>query len=126
MRPVPPRERRRLSVTSATCALIASLFAAHASLAADEERSFEIYGFAMTDFIHDFQRVDPDWDDAFRPSRIPTTEGEFGGDGQSSISVKQSRFGVKGRLPIDFKFKFDLFGTGADAGDTAHRRAGLL
>ena len=53
----------------------------------------------QADFIHDFQRVDPAWDDAFRPSKIPTIDGFFGGDGQSSISVKQSRFGVKGRCP---------------------------
>ena len=32
----------------------------------------EMYGFVMVDAIHDFQRMDPDWDDAFRPSKIPT------------------------------------------------------
>jgi hypothetical protein len=96
------------------------------ALAADDERVFEIYGFAMADFIQDFQRLDPAWDDAFRPSKIPTTEGQFGGDGQSSISVKQSRFGVKGQMPtggspLTFKFEFDLFGTGVDAGQTTFR-----
>jgi DcaP outer membrane protein len=90
--------------------------------------SLEIYGFIMADAIHDFQRMDPDWDDAFRPSKIPTTEGEFGGDGQSSVSVKQSRFGIKGSMPtgegntpLTFKFDFDLFGTGANAGQTTFR-----
>ena len=46
----------------------------------------------------------------------------------TSISVKQSRFGVKGTMPtgegsspLTFKFEFDLFGTGADAGQTTMR-----
>jgi hypothetical protein len=96
--------------------------------AADTGRSFEIYGFAQADFIQDFDgRLDPDWDDAFRPSKIGIDE-QFGSDGQSSISVKQSRFGVKGTMPtgegnspLSFKFEFDLFGTGADAGQTTFR-----
>ena len=88
----------------------------------------EMYGFVMADAIYDFQRMDPDWDDAFRPSKIPTTEGQFGGDGQSSVSVKQSRFGIKGSMPtgegntpLTFKFDFDLFGTGDNAGQTTFR-----
>lgn len=88
----------------------------------------EMYGFVMVDAIHDFQRTDPAWDDAFRPSKIPTAEGQFGGDGQSSVSVKQSRFGIKGSMPtgegntpLTFKFDFDLFGTGDNAGQTTFR-----
>jgi hypothetical protein len=94
---------------------------------AQSKYSFEIYGFGQADFIYDTKRVDPDWDDAFRPSKIPTTEGVFGSDGQTSISVKQSRFGVQGNLPIEnsdpvsFKFEFDLFGVGTDAGQTTFR-----
>ena len=96
-------------------------------LAAESDHSFEIYGFAQADFIQDFGgRLDPSWDDAFRPSKIGI-DGAYGSDGQSSISVKQSRFGVKGQMPtggdkpISFKFEFDLFGTGADAGQTTFR-----
>ena len=100
----------------------------HLPVAEDAGRNFEIYGFAQADFIQDFDgRLDPDWDDAFRPSKIGLDE-QFGSDGQSSISVKQSRFGVKGRMPtgeggtpLSFKFEFDLFGTGADAGQTTFR-----
>ena len=96
--------------------------------AADSGRSFEIYGFAQADYIQDFTgRLDPNWDDAFRPSKIGMDQ-QFGGDGQSSISVKQSRFGVKGSMPtgenstpLNFKFEFDLFGTGVDAGQTTFR-----
>jgi hypothetical protein len=98
------------------------------ALAEDGGRGFEIYGFAQADFIQDIDgRLDPDWDDAFRPSKIGINE-QFGSDGQSSISVKQSRFGVKGSMPtgegstpLTFKFEFDLFGTGADAGQTTFR-----
>jgi len=104
------------------------LLASTPVLAADAERSFEIYGFAQADYIQDIGgRLDPAWDDAFRPSRI-CIDGACGGDGQSSVSVKQSRFGVKGLLPlesssspINFKFEFDLFGTGVDAGQTTFR-----
>ena len=44
------------------------------------------------------------------------TEGEFGGDGQSIFSVRQSRLGVKanGTLydrPYEAKFEFDLWQT---------------
>src|SRR6516225_6590194 len=96
--------------------------------AQDATRSFEIYGFAQADYIQDTKRVDPAWQDAFRPSKIATPEGEFGSNGQASVSVKQSRFGVKGVVPtsdhappISFKFEFDLFGTGVDAGQTTIR-----
>jgi hypothetical protein len=100
----------------------------HAARAQDSTRSFEIYGFAQLDYIQDTKRVDPNWMDAFRPSKIATPEGEFGSNGQASVSVKQSRFGVKGTVPtsdhappINFKFEFDMFGTGVDAGQTTIR-----
>ena len=95
---------------------------------AQAKMSFEIYGFAQADASIDTQRMDPAWDDAFRPSKIPTEPGTFGGDGQSSISVKQSRFGVQGNVPIgenygplNFRFEFDFFGVGVDAGQTTIR-----
>jgi hypothetical protein len=101
---------------------------AAATVASDGEKrpSFEIYGFAQTDYIQDFKRVDQNWDATLRPSRIPTTKGAFGGDGQSIISVRQSRFGVQASTdvagqPLFVKFEFDLFGTGADEGKTTFR-----
>jgi DcaP outer membrane protein len=100
----------------------------HAARAEEPTRSFEIYGFAQVDLIQDTKRVDPNWQDAFRPSKIATPEGQFGTNGQDDISVKQTRFGVKGVLPtgdhtppVSFKFEFDLFGTGVDAGQTTFR-----
>jgi hypothetical protein len=109
-------------------AVSAALFTGAPAVAEETGRSFEIYGFAQADYIQDISgRLDPSWDDAFRPSKIGMDE-QFGGDGQSSISVKQSRFGVKGSMPtgeggtpLNFKFEFDLFGTGADAGQTTFR-----
>jgi hypothetical protein len=102
------------------CALAAALSCAAGAKAAPD---FEIYGFAEADWVQDFQRVDPNWNDTLRPSRIPTTPGEFGPDGQSIIGVRQSRFGVQAVQPIadhDFKvkFEFDLFGTASEEGKT--------
>ena len=96
--------------------------------AGDTDRNFEIYGFAQADFIQDISgRLNPKWDDAFRPSKIGIDD-QYGADGQTSISVKQSRFGVKGSMPtgengtpLDFKFEFDLFGVGGDEGQTTFR-----
>jgi hypothetical protein len=120
------RAFKRLGLLTAGVSLAGLCNAAMAAEGSD--RAFEIYGFAQADFIQDIGgRLDPDWDDAFRPSKICFDEA-CGGDGQSSLSVKQSRFGVKGKMPtgsstapIDFKFEFDLFGTGADAGQTTFR-----
>jgi hypothetical protein len=91
-----------------------------------KDHNLELYGFVQLDAIQDFQRVNPDWDATLRPSRIPTEEGQFGGDGQSIFSVRQSRLGAKatGTLagkPYEAKFEFDLYGTGVDAGQTTFR-----
>ncbi|MFL5785046.1 MAG: DcaP family trimeric outer membrane transporter [Bacteriovoracaceae bacterium] len=90
------------------------------------EKKFEVYGFTQADYIQDFKRVDPAWESTLRPSKIPTQTGQFGSNGQAIISVKQSRFGVKGALPVEnqvlnTKFEFDLFGVGPDQGQTTIR-----
>jgi hypothetical protein len=90
------------------------------------DHNLELYGFLQLDAIQDFDRVNPDWEATLRPSRIPTAPGEFGSDGQSIFSVRQSRLGVKatGTLlnkPYEAKFEFDLYGVGADAGQTTMR-----
>jgi hypothetical protein len=89
-------------------------------------KSLEIYGFAQLDYIQDFKRVDPKWDATLRPSKIPTTAGAFGDDGQAILSVRQTRFGVKAAFPagdreLKTQFEFDLFGVGVDAGQTTFR-----
>ena len=115
-------------LAQAVSVVLISAGAAATAVAEDAGRSFEIYGFAQADAIYDFGRMNPNWDDAFRPSQIANPEGEYGSDGQASVSVKQSRFGVKGTMPtaegsspITFKFEFDLFGVGVDAGQTTFR-----
>ncbi|HEU4624522.1 MAG TPA: DcaP family trimeric outer membrane transporter [Steroidobacteraceae bacterium] len=112
------RFARRLSISLPALGALVLTAPTHA---ADPEKSFEVYGFAQVDYIQDFKRVDPAWEDTLRPSKIPTTEGQFGSDGQASVSAKQSRLGVQGTLPVEgselyAKFEFDLFGVGVDAG----------
>jgi hypothetical protein len=122
------RPTRSVAAAVASAIAVAGLGLATTASAEDAKQSFEIYGFAQADAIYDFGRMNPDWDDAFRPSKIANPAGIFGSDGQASVSVKQSRFGVKGTMPtgeghspINFKFEFDLFGVGADAGQTTFR-----
>jgi hypothetical protein len=111
------------------CALGAAAIvgaAVASSACAADGPTFEIYGFAMADYIQDFNRVDPNWTATLRPSKIPTVDGEFGSDGQSIISARQSRFGATADQPIAghdlfIKFEFDLFGTGVDEGQTTFR-----
>ena len=103
-----------------------SIAAAGMAPAFAQEKSFEVYGFAMADYIQDFNRVDPLWEASLRPSKIPTLDGQFGGDGQAIISARQTRFGVRAQqdvagMPLKVVFEFDLFGTGDDAGQTTMR-----
>jgi hypothetical protein len=119
---------RGKNVRTYLCALTGALAAATTAAHADTKATFTIYGFAMADYIYDANRVDPSWDDTLRPSKIPTDPGVFGSDGQSVFSAKQSRLGVKGDIPvgdgysdITFKFEFDMFGVGVDAGQTTIR-----
>jgi hypothetical protein len=115
-------------LAQAVSVVLISAGAAATAVAGDADHSFEVYGFAMADAIYDVGRLHPDWDDAFRPSKIANPEGEYGSDGQGSVSVKQSKFGITGTMPtgektapLNFKFEFDLFGVGVDAGQTTFR-----
>ena len=116
------RSIRQVSATT----IAAAVFMTTTAVAQSGQKSFEIYGFAQADYTQDFKRVNPAWVDALRPSKIPTSAGQFGADGQASLSVKQSRFGVNSTLPVDAhdlvtKFEFDLFGVGVDEGQTTIR-----
>ena len=91
-----------------------------------KDHNLKLYGFIQLDAIQDFGRVDPDWDASLRASKIPTEKGQFGGDGQSIFSVRQTRLGVQadgnvGGRPYEAKFEFDLYGTGDEAGQTHMR-----
>jgi hypothetical protein len=118
----------RTTVPAILTSLLTALSApALAQDTAESDVDFEVYGFAQVDLIADVDgRMNPDWKDAFRPSRIATPEGQFGSDGETSFSVKQSRLGAKGSghaggQDWEAKFEFDMFGVGSDAGKTAVR-----
>ena len=112
---------------AAGCLVVASLGAsAGFAQAPDNKPHAEVYGFVQGDYIQDFNRVDPAWNDTLRPSKIPTIDGFFGADGQASLSAKQSKLGVMMNFPTDngtvfSKFEFDMFGVGGDAGQTTIR-----
>src|SRR5438046_2980978 len=87
---------------------------------------FEVYGFAMLDMGYDTGQTDPAWFDVERPTKLPALRDEFGHNGNFYAGVRQSRFGVKSKVPTslgDLKtvFEFELFGVGVDAGQTTFR-----
>jgi hypothetical protein len=89
-------------------------------------KALEIYGFVMTDVGYNFDQISPDWFDALRITKLPSYKDQFAPDGKVFFGIRQSRFGVKGytSTPIgELKtvFEFDLFGTGADEGQTTMR-----
>ena len=94
-----------------------------ATAAGPAETSIELYGHMQLDMIYDFDRVDPDWESTLRPSTIPIEDGQFGSDGNTVLSVKQTQLGFRAESEtplgrVKTWFEFDFFGTGSDAGDT--------
>ena len=114
-----------------TCAAVAGLAAAcllaSAASAEESQNRLDLYGFAMLDMGYETGQTDPDWFDVLRPTKLPSFDDEFGADGHTYASVRQTRFGVKGFIPtasgkeIKTIFEFELFGTGVDAGQTTFR-----
>jgi len=103
-------------------ALLVSAFP-HGVAAAEADRTVEVTATLQGDYIQDFKRVDGNWDDTLRPSKIPTTEGAFGDDGQAIISAKQSGLGINGSSTAGGRtlrgvLSFDLFGSGNNEGET--------
>src|SRR5262249_24424704 len=97
-----------------------------AQIPTEDKAELEIYGFAQADHIVDFEQNNPDWYDVVRPPKLPAFHHEFGSDGHFYLSPRQSRFGVKAKVPTengDFtaQFEFDMFGVGPDAGQTTIR-----
>ena len=98
--------------------------------AEDEEKPsgprIELYGFAMTDTGYNFGTIDPDWFDVVRPTKLPSFDGEFGGEGRTFFGVRQSRVGLKSYMPtgmgeLKVHLEAELFGVGDDAGKTTFR-----
>lgn len=109
--------------------LVAALAVAAAPAAAQQAATapkFTVSGFAQLDFGHQIDRINPDWYDVMRPTKLPAFAGEFGSDGNTFMSVRQSRFGVQSWVPTKAGelytiFEFDMFGVGSDAGQTTIR-----
>ena len=93
---------------------------------AQDGTTMDIYGHAMLDMGYQSGQNDPDWFDVVRPTKLPSFADEYGDDGSWYSSVRQSRLGIKTSTPTksgDLKtiFEFELFGVGADAGQTTFR-----
>src|SRR5512139_3502038 len=104
----------------------ASMASAQTTQAQQSAPSIDVYGFGQADAIADFKQNNPDWYDVVRPSRLPSYPKQFGEDGHFYLSARQSRFGARGTLPtsngdVKATFEFDMFGVGADAGQTTIR-----
>ena len=60
-----------------------------------KEKSLEIYGFIMMDAGYNFNQIDPDWFDVVRTQKLPTFENQFGTNGNTYFSVRQTRLGCE-------------------------------
>src|SRR5262245_2089053 len=97
-----------------------------APVARAQNTKLDFYGFAMLDMGYQTKQNDPLWFDVLRPTKLPSADKEFGEDGRFFAGVRQSRFGVKSVTPTDMgelrtTFEFEMFGVGADAGQTTIR-----
>jgi hypothetical protein len=105
-----------------SCVLLCGL----AGVADAQDTTFDLYGFVMMDAGYDFKQVDPLWFDVIRTTKLPAFNNQFGADGNTYFSVRQTRFGVKTLTPTDLgdfrtQFEWELYGVGADAGQTTIR-----
>src|SRR5262245_51833527 len=67
----------------------------------DTVTKMEIYGFGQGDMIFDARRINPEWFDVVRPTKLPAFGTEFNANGNTYFGARQSRFGVKARTPTD-------------------------
>lgn len=119
----------RLKASTTTCLLGAITlgtvgYSGFAS--ADEPTEITIYGHAMLDMGFQTKQNDPDWFDVVRPTKLPSFDGEYGDDGNFFTSVRQTRLGITTSTPtsagtLKTIFEYELFGVGADAGQTTFR-----
>ena len=119
---------RTITAWLAAAVLLLAPMARAVAQDADSTRKagLDIYGFAMADAIYDGTGINPQWLDGARPTKLPAFENEFGKSGQFFFGVRQTRFGVSAHAPSKLGearavFDFDLYGTGADAGQTTIR-----
>ena len=90
----------------------------------ESKKTMEITGHVMLDSGYDFGKMDPEWFDTMRPTKILDSEGnEFQNQGNVFFGVRQTTLGIRNYFdtPIgELKtvFEFDLFGSGKNAGET--------
>jgi hypothetical protein len=117
----------RLLLAALLAVLLLSAGGAPALGQGDSDKArLELYGFAMLDMGYQAKQNDPQWFDVLRPTKLPAYANEYGKDGRWFSSVRQSRLGVKTYVPTDLGelftvFEFEMFGVGADAGQTTIR-----
>lgn len=92
----------------------------------EKQKTMEIYGFIMMDAGYNFDQIHPDWYDVVRPTKLPAFKNQYGTDGNTYFSVRQTRLGFKnyfqtGMGELKTHFEFEMFGTGVDAGQTTMR-----
>lgn len=119
-------KRIKILTVVITCLCALKVSAQEVEPQPEKKVAMEIYGFAMMDAGYNAGRIHPDWFDTMRPTKLPAFKKQYGADGQTYFSVRQSRLGVKGYLPTKFGelktiFEFEMFGTGVDAGQTTIR-----
>lgn len=90
---------------------------------AQQNNSFELYGYVMTDAGYNFNSIDPNWFDVMRPSKLPSYKNQYGHDGSTFLSVRQTKFGMKTSTATSLgilrtHLDFDFIGFGKDAGQT--------
>jgi hypothetical protein len=116
-----------LAIALVMLACVPSAWAqAPAAPAQEPKPTMTIYGFAMLDFGANFGSIDPNWYDTMKITKLPSYADQFGKEGSWFAGVRQTRFGVKtstsaGGKDLTAKFEIDMFGTGADAGQTTIR-----
>ena len=121
------RVNLRTTVVIAAAALWLGVAGASAQTPApDPKPSLEVYGFAMLDVGQNFNQIHPDWYDTMRLTKLPSFEDQYGKDGSTYFSARQSRLGVRSSTPtpmgeLKTTFEFELFGTGVDSGQTTFR-----
>src|SRR5690349_2338718 len=108
-------------------AMLISILSINSALAQDDDKKvMDLYGFIMMDAGYNFNRIDNNWFDVVRPTKLPVYDNQYGSDGNFYASVRQTRFGVKNYFDtpkgkLFTQFEFEMFGTGVDAGQTTIR-----
>src|SRR5688572_10046480 len=60
-----------------------------------KQKAMEIFGFIMLDAGYNFDQIHPDWYEVVRPTKLPAFKNQFGSDGNTYFSVRQTRLGFK-------------------------------